>query len=135
LGEKRRKRKQSKSPIPKSTRWTNRDYTVLNQEKEEQKGDSYQGQQACQQEKGGQTNLVDKVDYLNHEKHQESLCSKREVRSPKDLMEIGGLVKWNVYHGMHHIRLILLPSGLVNTLDPNSPPMTKVTRFIAIPYF
>jgi hypothetical protein len=31
---------------------------------------------------------------------------------------------------MHHIGSSLLPSGLVNTLDPNSPPMTKVTRFI-----
>jgi hypothetical protein len=37
---------------------------------------------------------------------------------------------WDVYHGMHHIGSSLLPSGLVNTLDPNSPPMTKVTRFI-----
>ena len=75
-----------------------------------------------------------KKDYLNHEKHQEGLGPKREVRSPKDLVEIGGLVKWNVYHGMHHIRLILLPSGLVNTLDPNSPPMTMVTRFIVFRY-
>jgi Ca2+/Na+ antiporter len=31
---------------------------------------------------------------------------------------------------MHHIGSSLLPSGLMNTLDPNSPPMTKVTRFI-----
>jgi hypothetical protein len=31
---------------------------------------------------------------------------------------------------MHYIGSSLLPSGLVNTLDPNSPPMTKVTRFI-----
>jgi hypothetical protein len=31
---------------------------------------------------------------------------------------------------MHHIGSSLLPSGLVYTLDPNSPPMTKVTRFI-----
>jgi hypothetical protein len=37
---------------------------------------------------------------------------------------------WVVYHGMHHIGSSLLPSGLVYTLDPNSPPMTKVTRFI-----
>jgi hypothetical protein len=33
---------------------------------------------------------------------------------------------------IHHIRSRLLPSGLVNTLDLNSPPMTKVTRFIVI---
>jgi hypothetical protein len=25
---------------------------------------------------------------------------------------------------------VYLPSGLVNTLDPNFPPITKVTRFI-----
>jgi hypothetical protein len=31
---------------------------------------------------------------------------------------------------MHHIGSSLLSSGLVNTLDPNSPHMTKVTRFI-----
>jgi hypothetical protein len=33
---------------------------------------------------------------------------------------------------MRHIGSSLLPSGLVNTLDPTSPPMTKVTRFIAL---
>jgi hypothetical protein len=37
---------------------------------------------------------------------------------------------WDVYHGIHHIRSSLLPSGLVKILDPNFPPMTKVTRFI-----
>jgi hypothetical protein len=31
---------------------------------------------------------------------------------------------------MHHIGSSLLPSGLVNTSDPNSPLMTEVTRFI-----
>jgi hypothetical protein len=40
---------------------------------------------------------------------------------------------WDVYHGIHHIGSSLLPSWLVHTLDPNSPPMTKVTRFIAFP--
>ena len=35
-----------------------------------------------------------------------------------------------LYHWMHHIGSSLLPSGLVYTFDPNSPPMTKVTRFI-----
>jgi len=38
---------------------------------------------------------------------------------------------WDVYHGIHHIGSSLLPSGLVKILDPNFPPMTKVTRFIA----
>ena len=37
---------------------------------------------------------------------------------------------WDVYHGIHHIGSSLLPSGLVKILDPNFPPMTKVTRFI-----
>jgi hypothetical protein len=40
---------------------------------------------------------------------------------------------WDVYHDMHHIGSRLLPSGLVNTLDPNSPPLTKVTRLILFP--
>jgi hypothetical protein len=44
------------------------------------------------------------------------------------------LANWDVYHGMHHIGSSLLPSGLVNTLDPNSPPMTKVTRFSVFPF-
>jgi hypothetical protein len=42
---------------------------------------------------------------------------------------------WDVYHGMHHIGSSLLPSGLVNTLDPSSPHMTKVTRFIVFLVF
>jgi hypothetical protein len=40
----------------------------------------------------------------------------------------------DVYHGIHHIGSSLLPSGLVNILDPNFPPMTKVTRFIVFRY-
>jgi hypothetical protein len=36
---------------------------------------------------------------------------------------------WDVYHGMHHIGSSLLLSELVKILDPNFPPMTKVTRF------
>jgi hypothetical protein len=28
---------------------------------------------------------------------------------------------WEVYHGIHHIESSLLPSGLVNILDPNFP--------------
>ena len=39
-------------------------------------------------------------------------------------------LNWDVYHGIHHIGSSLLPSGLVKILDPNFPPMTKVTRFI-----
>jgi hypothetical protein len=41
---------------------------------------------------------------------------------------------WDVYHGMHHNGSSLLPSGLVNTLDPNSPPVTKVTRFMVFTF-
>jgi hypothetical protein len=83
----------------------------------------------------GQTHLGAKGDYLNHKKHQEGLDPKREVKSPKDFEEFGTWQNWDVYHGMHHIGSSLLPSGLVNTLDPNSPPMTKVTRFIAFLIF
>jgi hypothetical protein len=49
--------------------------------------------QASQQRKGGQTQMGAKVDYLNHEKRQEGLDSKREVRSSKDLGEFGDLAK------------------------------------------
>jgi hypothetical protein len=57
------------------------------------------------------------------------------MRSPKDFGEFRDLAKLDVYHGMHHIGSSLLPSGLENNLDPNSPPMTKVTRFTAISCF
>jgi hypothetical protein len=43
--------------------------------------------------------------------------------------------KWDGCHGMHHIRSSLLQSWLMSTFDPNSPLMSKVTRFIAILYF
>jgi hypothetical protein len=43
------------------------------------------------------------------------------VRSLKDVEELGDLEKLGVYHGMYHIESSLLPSGLVNTLGPNSP--------------
>jgi hypothetical protein len=36
---------------------------------------------------------------------------------------------WDVYHGIHRVGSSLLPSELVKILDPNIPPMTKVTRF------
>jgi hypothetical protein len=45
----------------------------------------------------------------------------------------GNLETWQiryVYHGIHHIGSSLLPSGLVNILDPNFPPMTKVTSLL-----
>jgi hypothetical protein len=68
-------------------------YTVLNQEEKEWKGDSNQGQQVSQQRKVGQMHLGAKEDYFNHEKHQGGLDPKREVRSPKDVVEFGDLAK------------------------------------------
>lgn len=56
---------------------------------------------------------------------------EREVRSSKDFGEFGYLANLDVYHEMHHVESSLLPSVLVNILDTNSLPMTKVTRFIA----
>jgi hypothetical protein len=52
-----------------------------------------------------------------------------------DFREIVDLEILDVYHRMHHVESSLLPSGLVNIMDPNSPPMTKVTSFIVFPYF
>jgi hypothetical protein len=43
--------------------------------------------------KGGQTHQGAKGNYFNHEKHQEGLDHKREVRSPKDDGEFGDLAK------------------------------------------
>jgi hypothetical protein len=57
------------------------------------------------------------------------------VRNSKDFGEFGDLENWDICHGMHHIRSRILPSGLVNTLDPNSPLMTKVTRMYCISLF
>jgi hypothetical protein len=68
-------------------------YTILDQKEKEWKGDINQGQQASQQRKGGQMHLGAKGDYFNHEKHQEGLDPKREVRSPKDDREFGDLAK------------------------------------------
>jgi hypothetical protein len=50
----------------------------------------------------------------------------------KDFGEFGDLAFWDVYHGMHHIGSRLLPSGLIIILDPNSPPMTKVTSVFVL---
>jgi hypothetical protein len=68
-------------------------YTIFDQEEKELKGDSNQGQQASQQRKRGQTHLGVKGYYFNHEKHQECLDPKREVRSLKDIGEFGDLAK------------------------------------------
>ena len=76
-----------------------------------------------------------KGNYFNHEKHQEGLDPEREVSGPKDNGNLETWQSWDVYHGIHHIGSSLLPSGLVKILDPNFPPMTKVTRFIAFLYF
>jgi hypothetical protein len=54
------------------------------------------------------------------------------VKSLKDFREFGDMANLDVYHGMHHVGSSVLPSGLVKILDPNSPPKTKVTSFIAI---
>jgi hypothetical protein len=76
-----------------------------------------------------------KIHYFKHEEHQEGLGPEREVRSLMDFREIVDLEILDVYHRMHHVESSLLPSGLVNIMDPNSPPMTKVTSFIVFPYF
>ena len=62
-----------------------------------------------------------KRDNLNHEKHQEGLDPERAVSGPKVIGKFGDLANWDVYHGIHHIGSSLLPSGLVNILDPNFP--------------
>jgi hypothetical protein len=89
-----RKSQQAKSPTLHQQGGQKGHYTIFNQEEKEWKGDSNQGQQASQQRKGGQTHLSAKRDYLNHEKHQEGLDPKREVRSPKDFEEFGDLAKF-----------------------------------------
>jgi hypothetical protein len=63
-----------------------------------------------------------KGDYFQHEEHQEGLDPEGEVRSPVDHFgEFGDLAKfgWNSWGASH--RIMPLPSGLVNTMDPNSP--------------
>jgi hypothetical protein len=67
-------------------------FHILNQEEKEWKGDSNQSQQTSQQRKRGQTHLGAKINYFNHEKHQESLDPESEVRSPKEIGEFGDLV-------------------------------------------
>jgi hypothetical protein len=95
------------------------------------KGDSDQSQQASQQQREkGQMNLGAKGDHLKYEEHQEDSGPKREVTSLKDYENLETWQNLDVYHGIHHIDSSLLPSGLLNTLDPNSLSMTKITRFV-----
>jgi hypothetical protein len=105
-------------------------YTIFDQEEKEWKGDRNQDQQASQQRKGGQTHLGAKINNFNHEKHQEGLDPEREVSGPKVIWEIWRLGKLGMYIMGYIISdQVYLPSGLVKILDPNFPPMTKVTRF------
>jgi hypothetical protein len=54
------------------------------------------------------------------------------VRSPKDCGEFGDLTKLGCILWDASYQISLLPGGLVKILDPNSPPMTQVTRFIEL---
>jgi hypothetical protein len=65
----------------------------LIKKKKEWKGDSNEGQQASQQRKRGQIHLGAKGNYLNHEKHEEGLDPKREVRCLKDFGKFRDLAK------------------------------------------
>jgi hypothetical protein len=83
----------------------------------------------------GPTHLGAKGDYLNHEKHQEGLGPEREVRCPKDLGEFRDLAKlrcisWDASH-----RIKSIDKWVSENLGPKFPTMTKVTRFIAFPFF
>jgi hypothetical protein len=77
--------------------WQKGCYTIFDLEEKEWKGDSYQGQQASQQRKGGQTHLGAKGNNFNHEKHQEGLDPEREVSGPKVTREIWRLGKIGMY--------------------------------------
>jgi hypothetical protein len=87
------KSQQAKSATPTSKRWIKGCYTIFDQEEKEWKGYSNQGQQASQQRERGQIHLDAKGNNFNHEKHQEGLDPKREVRSPKKDEEFGDLAK------------------------------------------
>jgi hypothetical protein len=92
-------------------------YTIFDQEEKEWKDDINQGQQR----ERSQTHLGAKRNNFNHEKHKKGLDPEREVMSSKDDGEFGDLQIWDVYHGIYHIGSSLLPSGLMNILDPNFP--------------
>jgi hypothetical protein len=59
--------------------------------------------------KWGQTHLGAKGYYPNHEKHQEGLGPKREVRSPKDFREFGDLAKFGCisWDALHRTKFIV----------------------------
>jgi hypothetical protein len=65
-------------------------------------------------------NVGAKGDYFQHEEHQEGLDSKGEVRSPMDFGEFGDLAKFGCISWGASYWIMPLPSGLVNTMDPNS---------------
>ena len=117
MGEEQRRKKKSKqasSPTSTPIRWT-----ILVQEEEKWQGGGHQGEQASQQ--WGQTLLGAKGNRLQHEEHQEGLDPEREVRSPMDFGEFGDLAKYGYISWGASWWTKSLPSGLVNTVDPNSP--------------
>ena len=66
-------------------------------------------------------NAFGKGDHFQHEEHQEGLDPEREVRSPSVLGEFGDLAKYGCISWGASCWTKLLPSGLVNSMDPNSP--------------
>jgi hypothetical protein len=107
----------------------------LIKEEKEWKGDSNQGQQASQQRKGGQTHLGAKRNYLNHEKHQEGLDPKREVRSPKEFGEFGDLANLGCISRDASYCIKSIAKWVSEYFGPKFPPMTKGTRFIVFLVF
>jgi hypothetical protein len=131
LERRKRKGQQAKSPTPTSTRWTKKSLHHIWSRRKEWKCDSNQGQQASQQRKGVKCIWVPKeiISTMKSTKKVWIQRGKWEVQRTSGNLETWQ--NWDVYHGMHHIESSLLPSGLVKILDPNSPPMTKITRFTA----
>ena len=62
-----------------------------------------------------------KGDHFQHKEHQESLDHERDVRSLMDIEEFGDLVKYGCISCSASLWTGQLPSGLVNTMDPNFP--------------
>ena len=69
----------------------------------------------------GQTHLGAKGDHFQHEEHQEGLDPKRKVRSPMDFGEFEDLAKYGCILWGASLWIRILPSGLVNTINLNSP--------------
>jgi hypothetical protein len=93
IGEKQKKKRTSKvsnTCINKVDKKVATPYLI---KKKKWQGDSHQGQQR----KESQTHLGAKGDYLNHEKHQEGLGPKREMRSSNDFEEFGDLANFLMY--------------------------------------